>query len=545
MKNRIIALVVGMVLLMVASLLAQAPDTLILDDGTEFFSNDFNFSAQKFSPAVLCTLEAVILKTSELGVGCSLFVWNDSSGSPQSSSDLISPIYFVSAGQGVWKRIDLPVPIEINDDFWIGIYTSMTMGVEYDNSPNCHSRFAESDDKIFWWVYGYHEYGEFLIRPIVTLTGSRHDVSCINISSSGGFFLPNPSSDSIDIVVKNFGNVTEIDVPIYLRITDSLGQLVLFDSQNIDSIKHNEIITTAFQWNYNQNGDYIIEGYPWLSNDCVRDNDELELKSYIRTYPGELYYDDIESTISGYFQYEFANKFFPPYYPCKIESVKFAFDAWSSGSTYTFGIGAAIMEDDSPGGSPGTIIEEDSVLGLTGPGTYWYFTMDFSSHNTIIYSGGFFAKWKGIPDSTTLIGSPALWLDDGNPPFAMMTWAKGTMGNWFQWWRHADATIRVCVDYPSAVDEEARKSSSSNYLSINPTISNGKFKCSFSIPKDKRIEIDLHSIDGRRVSNLFTNYVKKGIHYFYPDVSDQPQGIYFVLMKGDGFVEKKKLILIR
>jgi hypothetical protein len=543
MKNRIIALVVGMVLLMVASLLAQAPDTLILDDGTAFSYAYSYYCAQKFSPGVLCTLRSVILKNISSSIACTLFVWDDSSGIPQSSSQLIAPIPYISSWYEVWKRIDIPTPVAIDEDFWVGIYESSQITLVCDYTANCHNRVAQSDDKNNWWVLDYHSYGEFLIRPIVELTGARHDVSCIDIFSKKGFFLPNPSNDTVGVVVKNFGNVMEVDVPVYLRVTDSLGQLAFFDVQYIDSIKHNEIDTLFFQWNYNENGDYIIEGYPWLSNDCTRENDRLKIESYIRTYPAELYYDDMETAWSGYWPFDMANKFFPPYYPCKIESVKFAFDAWPTGTTYTFGIGAIIIDDDGASGFPGTVIAKDSVLGL-GPGTYWWFTIDFSQHNAVFDSGSFFAEWISIPDSTTPSGEPCIWCE-GNPPFAMMTWVKSGSTNWYHWWKHTEAMIRVCVDYPSAVDEEESESVFGNYLSVNPTICSGKFKCSFFIAKDQSIEIVLYNIDGRRIRELLNTYVIKGMHYIYPDIRDQPQGVYFIRMEGIDFSECRKVILLR
>ena len=516
-------------------------DTLVLDDGSSEFSyHSSKYSAQKFSPGVMCTLNSVIVNIPDPGIPCTLFVWPDSSGIPQSSSNMTPPIYFISSGPS-WQRIDLSSPLSFNEDFWIGIFTEYV--ISYDNTPNCHNRFADSGDKNFWWVYDYHCYGEFLIRPIVKLTGPRHDVSCTNIFSKKGFFLPNPSNDTVGVVVKNFGNVSEMDVPVYLRVTDSLGLLAFFDVQYIDSIKHNEIDTLFFQWNYNENGDYIIEGYPWLLNDCVKDNDRQEIESYIRTYPGELYYDDIEITWSGYWKYDVANKFYPPYYPCKIESVKFTFDAWPWGEPYTFGIGAAILDDDSIG-IPGTEIAKDSILGLT-PVFTETLTVDFSQQNVVFDTGGFFAEWEEIPDSTTPSHMAVqLFTDWWTPPCAKMAWIK-YYGVWEHWWENTDAMIWVCVDYPSAISEKEKKSGFSCFLSISPTISNGKFKCSFSTSKDERIEISLYGIDGRKIRNLFTDYVKEGLHYFYPDITGLPQGAYFIQMKSKDFTESRKIVLIK
>ncbi|MCK4233125.1 hypothetical protein KAX75_01750, partial [candidate division WOR-3 bacterium] len=375
-------------------------DTLILDDGTAFDCLGSHYNAQKFTPGVLCTLKSIIWKTTMEYTECSLFVWPDSSGVPQSSSNLIPPIYFFSPFPDDWQRIDFPIPIVNDEDFWIGIYSPLGTTFFYDYTPNYHSRFAYSNDKIVWSVYNYHRYGEFLVRTIGTFTGPRHDVSCIDLFSKRGFFLPNPAFDTVGVVVKNFGNVTEKDIPVYLRVIDSLNLLVFFDVQYIDSLNHNEIDTVFIPWNYNEDNDYIIEGYPWLSNDCIRDNDRLEIESYIRTFPCELYYDDVEFSMAGIREDSIANKFFPPYYPCKIESIKFTFDAWQTGTTYTYGIAAVILDDAGAGGFPGTEIVKDSVLGLT-PGFYWWFTMDFSYHNIVFDSGAFFVEWTRIPDSTT------------------------------------------------------------------------------------------------------------------------------------------------
>ncbi|MCK4575707.1 hypothetical protein KAU34_04825, partial [candidate division WOR-3 bacterium] len=335
-------------------------DTLILDDGTVFSHRNYHYSAQKFSPGVLCTLKSAILRTSLTSIPCSLFIWNDSSGVPQSSLNLVSPIYFVSSGSGVWQRIDLPAPLVIDKDFWIGIYDLSQSSMICDYTQNCHNRFALSNYKIDWWVLDYHRFGEFLIRPIGTLIGPRHDVSCIDLFSKRGFFLPNPSFDTVGVVVKNFGNVTEKDIPVYLRVIDSLGMLVFFDVQYIDSLNHNEIDTVFIPWNYNEDNDYIIEGYPWISNDCVRDNDKLKIKSYIRTYPCELYYDYFEYTLSTTTLDTVANKFFPPYYPCKIDSIRCCFGCWQIGTTYTYGIAIVILDDNGIGGFPGTELAKDS-----------------------------------------------------------------------------------------------------------------------------------------------------------------------------------------
>ncbi|MCK4576516.1 hypothetical protein KAU34_08930, partial [candidate division WOR-3 bacterium] len=222
----------------------QDEDTLVLDDGNAVDYSGDKYVAQRFSPGVLCSLKSFIWRTSMEYTECSLFVWSDSSGIPQSSNNLVPPFYFYNAFPAEWERMYLSLPLVIDKDFWIGICNlGAASSFFYDWTPNCHKRVAESPDKIDWRVYDYHMFGEFLIRPIVKLTGPRHDVSCIDLFSKRGFFLPNPSFDTVGVVVKNFGNVTEKDIPVYLRVIDSLGMLVFFDVQYMDSLKHNEIDT--------------------------------------------------------------------------------------------------------------------------------------------------------------------------------------------------------------------------------------------------------------------------------------------------------------
>ncbi|MCK4397009.1 T9SS type A sorting domain-containing protein [candidate division WOR-3 bacterium] len=515
-------------------------DTLILDDGNEFLFPGDVYLTQRFSPGVLCTLKSVVLKPAMTGMPCTLFVWPDSSGIPQSSVNLVSPIYFMSSGPN-WQRIDLPLPIVTDEDFWVGLYH--TTKLYSDNTPNCHKRIAHSYDKIDWYVYNYHTFGELLIRPIVSLTGPRHDVSCIILFSKKGFFLPNPAFDTVGVVVKNFGSVTETDVPVYLRVRDTLGLLVFFNFIYIDSLQHNEIDTAFIAWNHNEDSDYIIEGYPFLPNDCVRDNDRLEIESYIRTYPCELYYDNIDSMMASSLRDSIANKFIPPYYPCQIESVKCHYIAPPAKSTYTYGIAAIILDDDGAAGFPGSEIAKDSILGLVGPNWFQWLIIDFSNHNVVFDSGGFFVEWTFIPDSTTL-ENPQIWTDWGTPPSAMMTWIEED-GTWYHWWERTDVVLRAFLNFPSAISEKDKRQTFSNYISIHPTISSGKFKCSFCAKKDGKLNISCYSVNGRRIKTLLKTYIKKGLHYIYPDLSNLPQGVYFIRMDGEGFTDKKKIILIK
>jgi hypothetical protein len=541
MKNRIIALAVGMLLLLFTSVFAQAPDTLFIDDGIDSVHSGGPYIAQKFTPGVPCTLKSVILKLTMSGMQCSLFVWNDSSGYPQSSINLIPPIHFLSSYLD-WQKIDLLSPIVISENFWVGIY--ITTQIFSDNTANCQSRMAWSIDKLDWWVWYYREDGEFLIRAIGSLAGDRHDVSCNRIFSKKGIFLQNPANDTMCIVVKNFGNVTEKAVPVYLRVLDSFGMLVFFDYRYIDSLQQGGVDTVFIPWNYNQDGSYIIEGYPWISNDIVPDNDRQRIRSYIKTYPCELYYDYYEYTFATTTLDIVASKFFPPYYPCRIESVKCCFDCWQPDTQYTYGISLTILDDDEPGGYPGTTLAKDSVMGL-GNASFLWLTMDFTPQNAIIDSGGFFAQWTFIPDSTTPPShGPEILTDAGNPPYSNMTWIK-RVSTWYHYWEHWDPFLRVWVNFPSAVSEDEDRLIARNAISINPTISNGKIKCSFCIEKDCGLDISCYGVDGRMRKSILRNVVKEGLHYIYPNLSDLPQGVYFIRIEGEGFSDSKKIIILK
>jgi hypothetical protein len=303
-------------------------------------------------------------------------------------------------------------------------------------------------------------------------------------------------------------------------------------------------------WSHNENTDFIIEGYPWITVDCAIDNNRLELESYIRTYPGELYYDDLGNSFVGLYEDSIVNKFYPPYYPCKIESVKFAFDAWWYDSAYTFGIAAVILDEDTSG-YPGMEIAKDSVLGLR-PGAYWWYAMDLSNHDAVIDSGAFYVEWVHLPDSSTPpYGEPVLYVDNGAPPFSKMAWFRlGGVWYWwweyaYQWWRNAEPLIRVCVDFPSAISEKDQHHNISNYMLATPTITKGKFKCSFCIQEDSKISICCYDINGRKIAALLQTKAKRGLHYIYPDLSNLPQGVYFIRMEGKDFSDTQKITLIK
>jgi hypothetical protein len=519
-------------------------DTLLLDDGTAFDQLGISYCAQRFSPGVLCTLESIIWRTHMSEIECSLFVWPDSSGVPKSSSPLLPPLYYYDSTPDEWQKIDLPTPLAISTDFWIGI-TSLGITYSYfyyDYTPNSHNRVARSVDKVNWNVYSFHIWGELLVRPVVELTGPRHDVSCVNLFSRKALILPNPPLDTMGVVIRNFGNVTETNLPIYLRVIDSTGVVVFFDFAEVDSLQSDEIDTVFIAWNYLTDGDFIIEGYPWIFNDCVPENDRLEIESYIRTYPCELYYDNAQTSMGAFVIDSLANKYIPPYYPCKIESARFYFDAWPSGTTYTFGVVAAILDDDGVGGLPGTEIAKDSLLGL-GPGEWWL-TIDLSNQNAIFDSGAFYVEWIVLPDSTTPLDQIGLWCDWWNPFFCNMTWFRSG-GIWEHWMERADPVIRAFVDYPSFISENHDEHGLINSLSANPTVTNGKLKCSFRIEKDGAIDISCYSIDGRKMRTLLRRRVKKGIQSIFPDLRDLPQGVYFIRMEAEGFSDCKKITLLK
>jgi hypothetical protein len=67
----------------------------------------------------------------------------------------------------------------------------------------------------------------------------------------------------------------------------------------------------------------------------------------------------------------------------------------------------------------------------------------------------------------------------------------------------------------------------------------------FSIPKPANVTMKIFDVLGREISMLVNEFLPSGTHKVKWDAKDFPGGVYFYRLETDGFVQTKKLILLR
>ncbi|TFB11655.1 T9SS type A sorting domain-containing protein [Candidatus Marinimicrobia bacterium MT.SAG.3] len=67
----------------------------------------------------------------------------------------------------------------------------------------------------------------------------------------------------------------------------------------------------------------------------------------------------------------------------------------------------------------------------------------------------------------------------------------------------------------------------------------------FAIPKDGEISLTLFDINGREIEKLASGIFRAGYHSVNWDASNLSSGIYFYRLNAPGYVDTKKMILLK
>ena len=67
----------------------------------------------------------------------------------------------------------------------------------------------------------------------------------------------------------------------------------------------------------------------------------------------------------------------------------------------------------------------------------------------------------------------------------------------------------------------------------------------FAIPNSGVVQITVFDASGREVSSLVNGYMNKGIHTVEFNAAGLSSGVYFYKIKTEGFVETKKMLLVK
>jgi hypothetical protein len=244
-----------------------------------------------------------------------------------------------------------------------------------------------------------------------------NDIGVVNAITEGGMgvFVHPDSAVALWSDLKNFGNQTQNFYGASCVITDESQATVYTDSIiSTTPIAPSEVVNFPFEDPFTAiaAGQYTAAfgGHLPPGVDLVPDNDVLEVEINAMSYPGDLSYDDgtAESTNSWNGDYSgFGSEFVPHTYPVRVENMSVSITVNAIGDLAVF-----VLDDDGPGGSPGTVLASDTInVSFSG-----LITVDFLDDNVIIEEGSFFIGAIHVLQSTLAFGM------DETPPYSRRGW---------------------------------------------------------------------------------------------------------------------------
>jgi hypothetical protein len=224
--------------------------------------------------------------------------------------------------------------------------------------------------------------------PPATTSYEARDLSIWDAMNdiSGGFFAYRDSAKTLWTHVKNSGTVTLTSCSLYCRVLNEANDVVYSDIIEVASMTAGQTQLVEFDpaWTPTVNGLYrtIIKAY--VTGDIFRGNDSVVIETHVVTYPVEMSYDDDDLNSSSSWSGSsggYGTKFTPPKYPCIITGAKVKL---SINVTNPVECTIYVFRDDSPGGSPGTVLAKRGVV-VSSNIAKWYrvFLTD------TIYNGSF------------------------------------------------------------------------------------------------------------------------------------------------------------
>ncbi len=371
-----------------------------------------------------------------------------------------------------------------------------------------------------------------LFSPPESTTYEAHDVAVLKMMNdvSGGFFLYN--GDSIDFwgTIQNTGNQPEAGFNVGCLVRNPSNQIIYADTHHVSSLDPGETDSLVFTPSFttSTNGTYSLLIKSLLSGDQVSANDSIFVQFKVVTYPVQLYYDEgahtgfvWSGTNAGY-----GAKFVPPRYPAKINQGHFYIVNQTTGPTVTF----QIMDDDGPGGSPGTIFYETNVaVNDTG----WY-NMNVAGENIQLMDGGFFIGCISTGTSDPSFGMDTIF------PSGRQSWEY--TGAWAPYRDREtdDVLIRATVDLGPGI-EEAELIAGQKYVDMVASPNPFRALTAVTVPPYCK-KMTIYDASGRLIRHV---KVEKGIAYWNgcdDEGKKMNQGIYFGITDNENII---KLIFVK
>lgn len=208
----------------------------------------------RFTPTKACKIKAGKVFSRAVSIGasttCRLFVCADAGGSPGS---VLSEKTYVPSTRD-WDQIDLPAPVQVSSDFWVGYQIPLRGGsdsvyVTLDAQAN-YPDFSKASADFSTWATPDGIPGDIMVRAIIEYEAVEETVSDAKILTLNQNF-PNPV-----LRKANISYTLPSEMNVKLEIFDATGQVVNTLVNETQSAGNKEL-----NWNRtNSNGENVSSG---------------------------------------------------------------------------------------------------------------------------------------------------------------------------------------------------------------------------------------------------------------------------------------------
>ncbi len=362
--------------------------------------------------------------------------------------------------------------------------------------------------------------------------------NAVSVGSKCVFLFPGDTySLSADII--NVGNVDAGSFEVRCTVWDTAYATQFTDTITVSALTAGAETTLYFtpNWSPPQVDNYLAFIQTQLGGDINPTNNSKDVELQAITLPGWLMYDSDPSSGLATYWYTagsgWGQEFNPPQYPITIDSILVTVS-----SANNCQMPVLFMDDDGPGGSPGTILHSDTIFVPAGTG-FNYYKMSIPSGPGTITSGKFFGGFIQVGDSF-----PQMILEDAGP---FSRCALEYTGSWapYRSKDEAELLIRAYSSSAQGVSEEVGgKRYALSLLPAQPNPVKSVADIYFALPHASLVTLKLYDLTGREVKTLVHEEMGAGLHSAKLNTTELPQGVYFYqLTAGDRSLTRKITVL--
>lgn len=361
----------------------------------------------------------------------------------------------------------------------------------------------------------------------------------ISEGSEGVFMFPGDSY-SLSTKIRNYGNVDAGSFEVRIQLWDTAYVSQFTDTVVVSGLVAGAETTIYFtpSWAPPQVDNYLAFIQSQLTGDINPTNNSRDVELQAINLPGWLQYDSDPGSASGYSWIGagggWGQEFEPPQHPIVIDSVSIAMS--TSNNVY---VPIYFMDDDGPGGGPGTVLHLDSIY-ITPQTGFLHYSLYIPPSAGTINDGKFYVGMVQRGDSF-----PRVMMED-NGPFSRRGWEL--TGSWSPSREREtyECMIRAHSNSAQAVGEEKKQMNYSlSLLPVRPNPVSGPSQIYYMLPTDGKVSLKVFNLLGQEVRTLVDGHKTAGIHTAIFDGDGLPQGVYFYRLTAGNNSLTRRLILLK